>query len=151
MRRVLLALLLAAGLSLTVTLSAVADPVGNEEPACGNIIGGGAAYNETFEPQNTVLGSLTLAAPSCKDVSYTMYATYISGGKEKTKSQTIHGDGVTDAGLRFSIPNVSSDTGTVCVWYETAKGNSVIDRAPDTGCVTVVADSEEPPAGGDFF
>jgi hypothetical protein len=150
MKRLFLALLLATGLSLAVTLTAVADPVGNEEPACGNIISGGAAYFETFEPQNTAFGSITLAAPSCKDVSYTMYVTYISGGKEKTKSQTIRGDGESDF-LRFTIPNVSSDTGTVCVYFETTKGNNVIDRAPDEGCRTVIADDTNPPAGGDFF
>ena len=149
MKRVLFALLLATGLSLAVALPAVADPVGGEVPACGNITSGGAAYNETFEPQNTVLGSISLADVSCKDVSYTMYVTYTSNGKEKTKSQTIHGDGVNE-GLRFSIPNVSSDTGSVCVYYETAKGTNVIDRAPDTGCIEVVHDDTNPPGGSGF-
>jgi hypothetical protein len=150
MKRIFLAVLLATGLSLAVTLSAAADPVGNEQPACGNIIGGGAFYHEATEPQNSVEGSISFAEPSCKDVSYTMYVTYISDGKEKTKSQTIRGDGTTDF-LFFNISNVSSDTHSVCVYYETAKGNNVIDRAPDEGCVTVFADGIDPPAGGDFF
>jgi hypothetical protein len=151
MKRALVALLLATGLSLAVALPAVADPVGNEQPACGDIIGGGAAYNEASEPQNTVLGSISLLEASCINVSYTMYVTYTSNGKEKTKSQTIHGGGGEDpTTLRFSISNVSSDDGTVCVFYQTAKGQNVIDRAPDEGCRTLVADDTDPPGGSDF-
>jgi hypothetical protein len=153
MKRVFLALLLATGLSLAVTLPAFADPEGGEEPACGDIFDGGATYTEINEPQNTVVGSISLADVSCKDVSYTMYVTYISNEKLKTKSQTIHGDGVSET-LRFSISNVSSDDLTVCAYYETAKGTNVIDRAPDIdrvpNCVTLVADPDSAGGGSGF-
>jgi hypothetical protein len=153
MKRVFLALLLATGLSLAVTLPAVADPVGGEQPACGDILSGGAAYNDTVDPENTVVGSISLNSlsgeVSCKDVSYTMYVTYTSNGKEKTRSQTIHGDDVNDV-LFFSISNVSPDEGPVCVYYETAKGNNVIDRAPNEGCVLVEPDADSSGGGSGF-
>jgi hypothetical protein len=141
MRKVLLALLVATGVSLAATLPAVADPVGNEQPACGDITNGGAGYHVLSDPQQTVTGSILLAAPSCKDVSYTYFVTYISGGREKVKSQTVRGDGVSDF-LSFQINNVLADEGTQpCVYYETAKGNSVIDRGPNEGCVPLSPDA----------
>jgi hypothetical protein len=86
-----------------------------------------------------------LAAPSCKDVSYTLFVTYTSGGHEKVKSRTLKGDG-SDV-IFFQINNVLADEGTQpCAYSETAKGNAVIDRAPDTGCVLLPPDSS--PGGG---
>jgi hypothetical protein len=152
MRRALLALLLAAGLSLAAALPATADPVGDEQPACGDIVLGDAFYHQASEPQNTVEGSIFLAEPSCKDVRYTFYVVYVSDGKEKVKSQTIHGDGESSV-LFFLIRNVFPDTDTVCVYFETAKGNNVIDRGPnadaDPNCVTLVADTV--PGGSSQF
>jgi opacity protein-like surface antigen len=152
MKRVLLALLLAAGLSLAAALPATADPVGDEQPACGDVVLGDAFYHFESEPQNTVEGSIFLAEPSCKGVTYTFYVIYVSGGKEKVKSQTIHGDGESTL-LFFLIPNVFPDTETVCVYFETAKGNNVIDRAPDEdaepNCVTLARDSG--PGGSSQF
>jgi hypothetical protein len=146
MKKVLLALLLATALSLGITVSAAGDPVGNEQPACGNIMNGGAGYHVLGDPQQTVTGSDVLAAPSCKDVSYTLYVTYIADGREKVKSVTLKGDGVSDF-IFFQINNVLADEGTQpCAYSEAAKGNSVIDRAPDTGCVLLPPDSS--PGGG---
>jgi hypothetical protein len=145
MKRVLLALVLATASALAITLHAAADPVGNEQPACGNITDGGAGYHLLSEPQQTVTGSDVLAAPSCKDVSYTLYVTYTSGGREKVKSVTVKGDGVTDfiSPSLFQINNVLADAGDFpCAYSETAKGNSVIDRAPDTGCVPLTPDAQ---------
>jgi hypothetical protein len=141
MRKVLWALLLATALSLAVTVSAAGDPVGNEQPPCGDIVNGGAGYHVLSEPQQTVTGSDLLAAPSCKDVSYTLFVTYTTGGREKVKSQTLKGDGVSDF-IFFQINNVLADEGTEpCAYSETTKGNNVIDRAPDTGCVPLPVDS----------
>lgn len=148
MKKGFLALLLVVGLSFAVTLPAAATPVGNEQPACGDITFGDGFYHVLAPPENSVEGSILLAAPSCKDVSYTYYVTYLSGGNEKTKSQKIHGDGVSDF-LQFSITNVISDTGTVCVYFESAKGSNIIDRAPDSGCVTLLADTA--PGGSSQF
>jgi hypothetical protein len=146
MKRVLLALVLATASALAITLHAAADPVGNEQPACGDIINGGAGYHVLSEPQQTVTGSDVLAAPSCKNVTYTLYVTYIADGREKVKSVTLKGDGVSDF-IFFQINNVLADAGTQpCAYSETAKGNSVIDRAPDTGCVLLPPDSS--PGGG---
>jgi hypothetical protein len=153
MKKAFVVLLVAIGVALAVTLPAGADPVGGEDPDCGDIIGGGAFYNDTVDPENTVGGSISLNSLSgelsCKDVSYTMYVTYTSNARQKTKSQTIHGDGVNDV-LFFSIANVSADGGPVCVYYETAKGNNVIDRAPDEGCISVPPDDSSSPGGSDF-
>jgi hypothetical protein len=141
MKKALLALLLATALSLGITVSAAGDPVGNEQPACGDITNGGAGYHVLSDPQQTVTGSDLLAAPSCKDVSYTLFVTYTSGGHEKVKSRTLKGDG-SDV-IFFQINNVLADEGTQpCAYSETAKGNAVIDRAPDTGCVLLPPDSQ---------
>ena len=145
MKRLLLALVLATAASLAITLQAGADPVGNEQPACGDITNGGAGYHVLSDPQQTVTGSDLLAAPSCKDVSYTLFVTYTSGGHEKVKSVTVKGDGVSDfiSPAVFQINNVLADEGTQpCAYSETAKGNAVIDRAPDTGCVLLPPDSQ---------
>jgi hypothetical protein len=150
MRRALLALLLAAGLSLAAALPATADPVAENPPACGDVFGFEAdiIYHQQSEPQNTVEGTIFTAEPSCRNVAYTMYVTYLSGGKEKVKSLTVHGTG--DSFVQFLIRNVTPDAGsTPCVWFESVKGGTVIDRAPDEGCIT--ANIDQSPGGSVLF
>jgi hypothetical protein len=144
MKKVLLALLVAVGFSLAAALPVGADPVGSNPPACGDIYAfkGDAVYHKTSPPQNTVEDTIFVNADAtCKDITYTMYVTYSAGGKEKIRSQSLHGNGV-DFSLRFLISNVFPDgDSTPCVYFTSAKGNNIIDRVPDEGCDPAVLDS----------
>jgi hypothetical protein len=145
-RLTLLALLVCGALALTAT-PAVAEEPGTVQPACADITDGSAFYHVQTDPTNTVTGTIFLAAPSCKDVTYTVTVSYLSGGKTKVKTYSVKGNGVDDF-IRFTVPNVSSDDGVVCVSFSTSKGNNVYDLAPDSGCVPIAEDSG--PAGSPF-
>jgi hypothetical protein len=145
-RLTLLALVICGALAFTAA-SGVAEPEGTVQPACADITDGSAFYHVNTDPANTVQGTIFLAAPSCKDVTYTVTVSYLSGGKTKVKTLSFKGNGVDDF-LRFTVPNVSSDDGTVCVSFSTSKGSKVYDTAPDSGCVPVAEDSG--PAGSPF-
>lgn len=145
-RLTLLALLVCGTLALGATTAVAEDP-GTVQPACADITDGSAFYHVNTDPANTVQGTIFLAAPSCKDVTYTVTVSYLSGGKTKVKTLSFKGNGVDDF-LRFTVPNVSSDNGVVCVSFSTSKGTKVYDNAPDSGCVPVAEDSG--PAGSPF-
>jgi hypothetical protein len=155
MKKALVALLLTVGLSFAVTLPAAATPVGNEQPACGDLFGFTdeiVYHSDVTSPQNTVEATIHVNdVATCKDVTYTMYVTYVSGGKTRVRSLTLHGDGVNPF-VSFLLANVFPDSGSVpCVYFESAKGNSIIDRAPDSGCITAVVDPTSSGGGGTPF
>lgn len=157
MKRAFLALLLAAGVSLAAALPATADPVGDEQPACGDLsfFADQVIFWKTLAPEgtplNSVEGTVSLAEPACKNVKYTFYVSYISDGKEKVRSLTVHGDGESQI-ISFLVTKISPDEGsTPCVWFESARGSNVIDRAPDEGCVPTLVDPEDFGGGSSQF
>jgi len=119
---------LAAVVAVVAAPGALADVRG---PACADIVGGAFTYEEGI-----VSGSMTLAAPACRQVSYTLHVIHQESGVTKTTSL--------EGTLNPAAPNrvffngaVADDDGTVCVYATSSIGRHVFDRAPDEGCVEV--------------
>lgn len=136
MRRLLLALAGAAALSLGV--APAVNAIGNDAkgPACADIVAG-----DGFNTGESVQFMLSVAAPSCAQVTYTMYVLDEPGDATPIATATLSGDRSTD--LFFTIP-ISDDDDTVCVYSTTSIGKHVFDRAPDSGCVTLTVGSGPP-------
>ena len=116
---------------------------------CGNIKGGLWNFSQDNPPSGTTYTlhgfQFTMATQPCFDrVMYTLYVQ-----KDPTDASfvpytsTITGE--TDTSVGF-IPNLTDDDTQMCVYGETSvlKGNGdtrVIDRAPDTGCLTINANT----------
>lgn len=136
MRRMLLALAGAAALFLGV--APAVNAIGNDVkgPACADIVAG-----DGFNTGGSVQFMLSVAAPSCAPVTYTMYVLDEPGDVTPLATAKLSGDGSTD--LLFSIA-VTDDDDTVCVYSTTSIGRHVFDRAPDSGCVTLTVGSGPP-------
>jgi hypothetical protein len=139
MRRIVLAAALTAVLTLAAAVPAGADPPGGVDPACADITAATAIYMDVNgSPPNTFLSNAKTAAPTCKNVDYTVSIVYTSGGALVQTSQTQSGDGQSYNGLglvRFSpIPGVFADNSLVCVRFTSSRGNgdNIYDWAPDS-------------------
>lgn len=136
--------LIAAGL-LAVALAAPAAGAPTERgPKCADITAGVGNTAQETSGQWTLTFQLTTAAPSCKQVSYTLVVLESGTDSTELARQTVSGDGSLDR--IYSFTGVDDDD-TVCVYAETASnGGTVFDRAPDTGCMEV-----SPNSGGQQF
>lgn len=128
--RTFYALLAAAALAVAPATSAAAE-VNYRGPACANIIEGSALYNDSG-----VHARMTLQAPACKGVAYTLYVLDDAGQPVVT---TVTGATNPDQpGFVFfdaAVPTTAGDT--ICVYVTTSRGKHVFDRAPDDGCASL--------------
>jgi hypothetical protein len=127
MKRIFVLPLLTAALVFSVSSAWGASPT--EPPAslaCLDISGGtGFSWDGT-----TLTGSITLAAPACKQATYTLYVLDQSGDTTSLTSATGTPAGLGDV-ISFNLP-VSDTDGTVCVYATSSIGGRVFDvGAPD--------------------
>lgn len=136
MHRSITALVAAGLLLLAIAVPASAAKPEASGPSCADIVDGTASY-VTEDGSRIVPASLTTAAPSCGNVTYTLYVLTADGSAQLT-SASRNGDGSTELGL---MATVSGDHTTVCVYVTSSSpGGKVFDRGPDTGCVTLELD-----------
>jgi hypothetical protein len=145
MKRLIGVVALTAALAVGVTTATAAAPT--EPPSglgCLDIVGGGFFWATT----NDFTGSMSLAAPACKQATYTLVV--LPDANSTTPLATLAG---TPAGLgdviSFSGTVTDSDT-TVCVYATSAIGGHVFDvgAPPDQPCLLVEQDSS---SGGTPF
>jgi hypothetical protein len=127
MKRIFVLPLLVAALVFTVSSAWGAAPT--EPPtslACLDINGGtGFSWDGT-----TLTGSITLAAPACKQATYTLYVLNQAGGTVLTSVQGVPFP-ANPTTVQFSAP-VQDQDGTVCVYATSSIGGRVFDvGAPD--------------------
>ena len=91
---------------------------------------------------------LTLAAPSCRSVTYTLVVLGEAGDPTPLAMATASGDGSSIDVFFLDVAAVDND-GTVCVSATTSAGRHVVDRAPDAGCMELVANDDS--SGGQKF
>jgi len=145
MKRIFVLPLLVAALVFTVSSAWGAAPT--EPPtslACLDIDGGtGFSWNGT-----TLTGSITLAAPACKQATYTLYVLNQAGGTVLTSVAGVPfaGDPRT---VQFSA-GVQDQDGTVCVYATGAIGGRVFDVGAPTGEECLVVDNSGT-GGGTLF
>jgi hypothetical protein len=127
MRKYLAAALLACVVIVAPALAAPSD--GEPKKACADIIDADGTYGAD--------GSLTavgvfLAAPSCKNVTYTLHVLDAEG--TEIGSSSARGDDGTSTLQLIPSTMVTAGT-TIYVYFTSTSGNgpNVLDRAPDTG------------------
>lgn len=113
---------------------AVSSAAGEAGPRCADITGGAFVFDAGM-----VSGSALLAAPACKQVTYTLYVLDRPGGTLLASSSTP--TVLPNGNVKWDVAATDTD-GIVCVYAETtSNGGKVFDRAPDTGCVEVSSSS----------
>jgi hypothetical protein len=165
MKRIAAALLLVGAMALALTAGASADAPGDSSgAACSEIVTGGAIYNHQPDPDGPVIDNVTAtvgyAAPTCKNVHYTLVISYMSGEQPKVKVQSIKGDASTTPTilldgtvvytLSFRINNVVAD-GQVCAATYTAGAGQVFDRSPDDRPCALIPTDESGGGGSGTF
>ena len=128
MKRIFVLPLLAAALVFTVSSAWGAAPT--EPPAslaCLDIDGGtGFTWDGT-----TLTGSITLAAPACKQATYTLFVLDQSGDATPLSSAKGTPVGAGDV-IFFNFP-VSDTDGMVCVYATSSIGGRVFDVGAPEG------------------
>lgn len=152
MRKVLLALLLAAAAALAVGLPAAADPTGDASPDCADIKPSGSASfttpsgdkNPALNGPGNVSASFEVVGnvEDCSTVSYALWVSWTTGSSTHVRVDTSPSIpagnfvGVFDVKVPAGVPSV-------CAWVTTSS-----DRSPDTGCLTLAANAGSPGGGG---
>lgn len=139
------------GMLVATPMATAAQSTGDAKKACADIVEGRAAYQSVFEG-TTITGSqlqaqMDLGAAACKNVTYTM--TVLASEIDPTVLASTLGAPV-PAAADGSPPRVVFSSGFslpapagVCVVITTSKSNgTVLDRAPDVGCIAIALDSE---------
>ena len=98
-------------------------------PACADVADGAGFYNSTG-----VSLRLALAAPTCRQVTYTLYVLSADGTSQLVTATATRTDGTF---AFFDNVTVPGDPSMVCVYATTSIGRHVFDRAPDSGCVVL--------------
>ena len=133
-RKVLLASLLALGVMLGggQAIGAPAETKGGG-PACADIVRAWGRYISPDESgKGTLTTGLTMAGPSCKGMTYTIYALDDRGDDTVLATRSVRGN--KDATVPFGDVAVADDDPEVCVYATTSAGAHVFDRAPAEGC-----------------
>jgi hypothetical protein len=127
MRKILALALVAIGVTVGVPGMSGAAPDDVRGPKCLDIVDGTGGY----APTGDVGVLIKLAAPSCKQFTYTLYVTDTEGRALASSSDetVVEPDRI---GLTASV--APSNT-TVCVYVTASAGQHVFDRAPDEGWV----------------
>ena len=111
----------------------------------GSLVGTTASYDGS-----TVGARIELAAPSCEKYTYTLYVEDDVDGQTRTISTSVSGDG-TSSLLLVDLAYVAGD-GDVCVYLTSSNTVQntikVLDRAPDSGCITLQVGQTSGGAGG---
>lgn len=132
-----------AGLALVVVATAVglpslagAAPDDVQGPACADVIDGGGAY-----AGSDLSFVILVAAPSCKNVTYTVIALDSAGDTTVVGTASKTGDGHPDQ-VVLRAP-ITDDDNNICVYVVTTAGHGphVFDRAPDEGCLNLDKDA----------
>lgn len=133
----------AAALGILVG-SAVATQAapGTRGPACADVTDNPAGvYNWANDQNNSTTGQLsnfqvTLAAPSCPDLTYSL--TVLESSTDATVVQTLSAPGSGSSTLTYNL--AVDDDSTICVFSTTLNGGGkAFDRAPDEGCREMVS------------
>ncbi|MFN2614989.1 MAG: hypothetical protein ABR552_09285 [Actinomycetota bacterium] len=89
-------------------------------------------------PSDRVEVTMALDSASCSDVTYNVYALEEDTRVIVLGSDSMKGTGALSLPFRFSVAIPAS---SVCVYGTTVASNgSVLDRAPDAGCVSLTLD-----------
>jgi len=146
LKRALILPLVGAALALSVfAAGAAAFGTGDTKgPACRDITGGNFAYDAA----SSFGGSISVAAPACRNVTYSVVVQSQVGGT--TTTTTINGNPVADlTTVLFDPTTIADDDGTICVYVTSSTGGHVVDQGPDTGCIDIVRDTGS--GGGQSF
>ena len=128
MKRIAALALVAVGVLAAVpAVSGAASDV--KGPSCLDIIGGGFTYTSAG-----VNGYIELAAPSCKQFTYTLYVTKTNGDLLSAVAPVPNQVSSMIVGFSTTVPTTET---SVCVYATTSPmgGNFVFDRAPDAGVI----------------
>ena len=147
-RKVLLASLLAIGVLGAGGPAIGAPPEGKGGgPACAEIVSIGGSYTPApggnrplvSQWQGVVSPVMTVAAPSCKAMTYTVYILDNELVHTVLGSPSVQGDGSTTIDFGDTVVTQESGDANVCVYATSSVGNGhhVFDRRPAEGCVTV--------------
>ena len=116
-------------------------------PKCTDFSGGfGDGYTTGGGTEAFVNWTITVSVPSCKTADYTL--NVINGATFTVTSQTLAGNGSQVLSFSIDIGPASSAPSTVCIYATSQNGNSIADRAPDSGCVPLQLNGA--PAGQGF-
>jgi hypothetical protein len=134
-RIVLLGVLSLAIAMVPQSLASVNDVNG---PACSDIVlqaPSGATSFGSYAPDGTVLVAVSLGAPKCTFIDYTVTVITVEGSQTLSFLQTNAAGDL----LLFSGTVDPTTNSSVCVFATTSVGggNHVFDRATDTGCVSI--------------
>ena len=148
------------GLSLTFALALLAltaIPVaagpGESGGPCANILAQGdkgSTVGTTASYSGTAVGvRIELAAPSCEKYTYTLTVEDVVNGQPVTISTSVAGNG--SSIIELALEYTAQD-GDVCIsassGFEGKTTAKVLDRAPDSGCITLQAGQSSGGAGG---
>ncbi len=157
MRKVFLALLVAAATALAVGLPAAADPQDDATPACADIVpSGSAAFTSPSGDANpfvsgpaTVTASFEVAGnvEDCSGVTYALWVSWATGSGTHVRVDTSPSAASESFVGVFSV-KVPAGISSVCAWVTTSSGSTLLDRSPDAGCNTVLPNQSP---GGAFW
>ncbi len=150
MRRFKTGVVVAGALAAVVLVVGAVSAGAESGPKCADITAETHTYRGTG---TTPLGGppgpytfameLLLAAPACKSVVYTVYRIQDPGDNP---TPVLQDSTLSPLGNpTFTATGISDDDPNICVYATSAsKGGHIHDRAPDTGCLALVA----PASGG---
>jgi hypothetical protein len=136
MKRVVALLVLAAALAVSAATASAAAPT--EPPAslaCLNIEGG---TGFVWDGSN-LSGSITLAAPACKQATYTL--VILDDASSTTPLATTTGTPAGAGDVVLFTKAVSDTDGTVCVYATSSIGGRVFDVGAPTGLTCLDVDN----------
>lgn len=153
MRKSVIAVTVAlVGMLVAAPMANAARSTGDTKKACADIVEGRATYVSVPDATNAtgaeVRAQMDLGAAACKNIAYTM--TVLASDTDLTVLATASGvpvpaatDGSTPPRVEFSSAFSLPAPSGVCVIITTSKSNgTVLDSAPDTGCVPLPLDPE---------
>lgn len=135
---------------LSVAAPVAADTDVPPEQACADFEAENPADQDPSSAayfEGTVRALLYTAGASCRNAKFTLYILD-SDGVTLLATQTVHGNGEKNY-VTFKVNNISGTNDEVCVYAESIRRNTVVDRAPDNGCVPLFLD-ESPGSGSTF-
>jgi hypothetical protein len=141
MKRVLLLPLLVAALALSVFASTAGGTMPTDPSRSCADIEGGAGFSWDGA---TLSGSITLLAPACKSVTYTLYVLNQAGGSLIASAAGVPFSGDPTI-VQFSTPVTDTDT-TVCVYATSSSNGHVFDVGAPEGLPCLDVDQGSAPA-----
>jgi hypothetical protein len=136
MKRIFVLPLLGAALALSVFASgAVGGMPADPSRGCADIEGGaGFSWDGT-----NIGGSITLVAPACKSVTYTLYILNNAGGTVLASVDGVPFNSPGSTAVQFNTTVQDTDT-QVCVYATSSSGGHIFDVGAPTGEQCLVVD-----------